>query len=96
MYDFLASTFHWPSSRTVSKYDSVGGQNLDGAMYDVLEQVEHETRGLDEWKRMVPLKYDTMHIGSKIKCNPHTMEIVGFANDSFDFNCLKKEYDALN
>ena len=38
MYDFLAKTFHWPSSRTVSEYDFVGGQNLDGAMYDVLEQ----------------------------------------------------------
>ena len=48
MYDFLAKTFHWPSSRTVSEYDFVGGQNLDGAMYDVLEQIELEIKGLDK------------------------------------------------
>ena len=45
---------------------------------------------------MVSLKYDTMHIGSKIKCNSHTMEVGGFANDSFNFNVLAKECDALN
>ena len=45
---------------------------------------------------MVSLKYDTMHIGSKIKCNPHTMEVDRFANDSFNFNVLSKECDALN
>ena len=65
-------------------------------MYDVIEQAELETKGLDEWKRIVSLKHDAMHIGSRIKCNPHKMEVVGFANDSFDFNCLTKEYDALN
>ena len=96
MYEFLAKTFRWPSVRTVSEYDSVGGLNPDGAMYDVIEQAELETKGLDEWKRMVSLKHDAMHIGSRIKCNPHTMEVVGFANDSFDFNVLAKEYDALN
>ena len=37
-----------------------------------------------------------MHIGSKIKCNPHTMEVDGFVNDSFNFNVLSKECDALN
>ena len=84
MYDFLAKTFHWPSSRTVFEYDSVSGQNPDGVMYDILEQIELEIKGLDKWKIMVSLKYDAMHIGSKIKCNPHTIEVVGFANDSFD------------
>ena len=90
MYDFLAKIFHSPSIRIVSEYDSVGGQNPDEAMYDVLEQVELETKGLDEWKIIVSSKYDAMHIGSKIKYNPHTMKVVGFANDSFDFNVLAK------
>ena len=40
---------------------------------------------------MVSLKiYNVMHIGSEIKCNPHIMEVVGFSNDSFDFNVLAK------
>ena len=83
MFDFLANTFHWSNSRTVSECNSVGGQNLDGVMYDVLQQVEPETEkslkdGDDEWKRMVSLKFDAMQIGSKIKCNPRTMETVRF------------------
>ena len=45
---------------------------------------------------MVSLKYDAMHIGSKIKYNPHTTEVVGFANDSFAFNVLAKDCDTLN
>ena len=63
--------------------------------------VESETEkssknGEDEWKRMVSLKFDAIHIGSKIKCNPRTMETVGFANGSFDFDGLVKECNALN
>ena len=46
MDDFLAKTFHWPSSGTVSRYYSVGGQNPDRVAYDVLEQIEHETQEL--------------------------------------------------
>ena len=69
---------------------NVGGYNPNGAMQDVLEQVDHEKKGQDEQKIMVSLKYDVMYIRSKIKCNPHTMEVVKFANDSFDFNVLVK------
>ena len=70
-------------------------------MYDVLQQVEPETEkslkdGDDEWKRMVSLKFDAMQIGSKIKCNPRTMETVRFENGSFDFDGLVKECNALN
>ena len=59
-------------------------------------EVELETKDLEEWKIMVSLKYDAMHIGNKIKCNPHTMKVVRFANDSFGFNVLAKECDTLN
>ena len=59
----------------------------------MLEQGGHETKGMDEWKIMVSLKYDVMYIRSKIKFNPHTMDVIKFANDSFNFNVLVKECD---
>ena len=85
-YEFLRKVFNLPSARLLSQYDSIGGNEPDGVLYTVLQSIQHEfklTDEKDEWRRMVSLKFDACHICDKVKYNPHTNQLVGFAKTPF-------------
>ena len=45
---------------------------------------------------MVSLKFDACHIYDKVKYNPHTNQLVGFAYDAFDKNALLEDLHKLS
>ena len=45
----------------------------------------------NKWYRMVSLCFDIMHIANGVKFDPHSMEVVGFAEDAFQRNVLLEE-----
>ena len=38
-YGFLVKAFNLPSTRTISEYNSIGGNSPNGILYDVLESI---------------------------------------------------------
>ena len=108
-YDFLASVFNLPSSRTVSKYDSVDGSSKDGVLYEVVRLLKGRlgdkirngkqngmTDDQIEWMRMGSLSFDSMSIKNKVKFDPNTHELVGFAEGALKEDVLLQELDALD
>ena len=97
-YEFLRKVFNFPSARLLAYYDSIGGNEQDGVLYTVLQSIQHEyklTIEMDEWLRMVSLKFDACHICDKVKYNPHTNQLVGFSHDAFDKNVLLEDLNKL-
>ena len=94
LYGFFAKVFNWPSSRTISEYNSIGGNAPDGVLYDVLDKINGERSvkdSDDDWRSMVSLKFDACHVADKVIYNAHTNSIVGFAHDAFDIDVLLEE-----
>ena len=90
-YEFLQKLFHLPSAHTLSQYDSMGGDEPDGLLYKVLKSIQDEYKlndEMDDWERMVSLKFDACHICDKVKYNPHTNQLIGFSYNAFDKNIL--------
>ena len=86
-YEFLRKVFNFPSARTLAHYNSIGGNEPDGILYSVLHLIQNEYKlaeESDDWLKMVSLKFDAVHICDKVKYNPHTNQLVGFAYDAFD------------
>ena len=87
-YGFLVKVFNLPSVRTVSEYNSIGGNSPDGVLYNVLEKM-HINKGLDsDWVNSVSLKWDACHVADKVVYNMHTNEICGFSHDAFNADAL--------
>ena len=92
LYQFCAEAFGWPSSRTVSEYDSLGGNQADGICYESLKQLHEDNMSAggdnidDEWFNMYSLSFDAMHCADGIKSNMHTNEIV-----CIDFNPMRTD-----
>ena len=87
-----------PSARTLAHYDSIGGNEPDGILYSVLHLIQNEYKlaeESDDWLKMVSLKFDAVHICDKVKYNPHTNQLVGFAYDAFDKNVLLEDLNKL-
>ena len=73
-YEFLRKVFNLPSARSLSQYDSIGGNKPDGILYSVLKHIQNEYKLADEkddWLKMVSLKFDACHICDKVKYSPH-------------------------
>ena len=87
-----------PSARTLAHYDTIGGNEPDGILYSVLKLIQNEykleTEG-DDWQKMVCLKFDACHICDKVKYNPHTNQLTGFAYDAFDKDVLMEDLNKM-
>ena len=69
-YSFFSKVFNWPSVRTVSEYNSLGGNEEDGLMYEVLENISlDDSIPEDDWRRHISLKWDACHIADKVCYN---------------------------
>ena len=106
-YDFVSSVFNLPSSRTLANYDSVDGSTKDGVLFDVVRllgnrlkenmtRVQDCSEGEKEWMRMGSLSFDSMSIKAKIKFDPHSNELVGFAEGGLQEDVLMKELGELD
>ena len=85
-YEFGCKVLGWPSSQSISEYNSVGGNEPDGILYLVLQILANEFNLHDEqhaWINMLYLKWDPYHISDKIKYNYYTDQIVGIMHHAF-------------
>ena len=100
-YSFLAKALGWPTSRTMSEYDSLGGNQTDGLVFESLAQMMEETSSIeankdgDEWHRMVSLGFDAMHVADEIQSNMHSYEIVGINRNALESDVLLTELNEL-
>ena len=98
-YEFLRKVFNLPSARTLSQYDSIGGNEPDGLLFTVLDTIQNEYKlehEDDDWMKMVSLKFDACHICDKVKYNPHTNQLVGFTYNAFDKDVLLEDLNKLS
>ena len=107
-YDFVSSVFNLPSSRLIANYDSVDGSAKDGVQNGVVRILSKRlTEAMDkanengqsakkiEWMRMGSLSFDSMSIKNKVKYDPHSNELVGFAEGALKEDVLLSELNAL-
>ena len=95
---FLWKVFNFTSAHTLACYDSIGGDEPDGILFSVLHSIQNEYKlayERDEWLKMVSVKFDVCHIDDRIKHDPHTNQLVGFAHDAFDKDILLKNLNKL-
>ena len=98
-YEFLQKEFDLPSACTFAQYCLIGGHELDGLLFTVLNSKQHECNLADEFNdsgRMVSLKFDACHICDKVRYNPHTNKLVGFSYNAFDKNVLLEDLYKLS
>ena len=98
-YEFFRKVLGWPSSQTISEYNSVGGNEPDGILYSFLQTLIDEFNLHDEhneWMKMVSLKWDAFHVSDRIKYIFYTDQIVGVTHDSFEPNVLMEEFNKLD
>ena len=94
-YVFFAKVFNLASVKTISAYNSIGGNEPDGIMHDTLERIINLTDKYDdEWNKMLSLKWDAAHVAEKVVYNFHTHELIGFTHDAFDVDVLLAELEA--
>ena len=67
----ISKVFNLPSFRTISEYNSIGGNNRDDVLYDLLHEIEDDINKFkdEEWVRHVSLKFDACHIAGKTVFN---------------------------
>ena len=95
-YEFISKVFNLPSCRTISEYNSVGGNSSDGILHDVLKKLRSNLDGDgDDWHKHVSLKWDACHIAEKVVFNSHTNRLVGFTHDAFDGDVLLQELSMI-
>lgn len=104
-YDFVANVFNMLSSRLVANYDYVDGSSKDGVMFEVVRmqskrlgdsmRIAKENGSNNskmEWMRMGSFSFDS----TSIKCDPHSHELTGFAEESLKEDVLLRELDSLD
>ena len=98
----LAKTFHLPSQSTLDKHRSVGANETDGFLHEIVsgekETLKREIAAnewdaeFEEWRRHGCLSYDSAKCRDKVIYNFHTGELMGFAHDAFDRNIIEEEW----
>ena len=67
-------------------------------IYSVLQSLADEYdsgEDIDNWKRMVSLKFDACHISDRVLFNFYTDELVGFTEDAFGIDILASEFKLI-
>ena len=96
-YEFLSRVFNMPCSRTLDSYSNIAVHAPDGVLFDSLHvnrenfETKNPNLSIEDWKRHGSLAWDSMVVKEKLEYNTHSMRIVGFADDAFDLDIIKKE-----
>lgn len=86
-----------PCSKTLYSYSNISVHAPDGVLFDSLhvnrKKFDTKNPNLDanHWNRHGSLAFDSMVVKEKLEYNTHSMRIVGFADDAFDLDIIKKE-----
>ena len=108
-YKFLEKVFHLPSSEYLSQYGNPAAHDPDGVLYTVLNMSKEAVETyLEEKKKTLSSKdyddiycwfgslaFDSKDIKEKVILDPHTGEIVGFAQDAFELDIIFEELKNL-
>ena len=63
----FSNVFNLPLVRTLSEYNSIGNNNKDRVLYDVLHEIEENSKNIEknDQARQISLKFDACRITGK-------------------------------
>ena len=109
-YDFLARTYHMPSSRTIGRHSGADRMAKDGVMFETLRQQKemfdraHPAAGPIDFVRHGSLTWDSTSVIDRVKHDSRSMMVTGFADEDWNrpniieaaLNSIQENVDRLD